>query len=351
MLRNSEAKISLSFDPKDFVCPICMDIMLDPYVTHAGSSYDKECIETHFIKNGLKDPLTKDSLVDHPDIHPNRFLKNLLDDYRDLLLEVYNIPDLQQQSAQSIAKGLYFLFRYLFKRLGSRIEKKKSIAITPLEDEVLQQISEIKEKQREMASLEKKILALGQQSQQALEADNFEENEPIIEEMIATREMLQQKKMLELDPLVKAFEQKRSALSNLQDSFFHEQLSEVFRNVCTKTMRARRTYVFFKSAPQVPSALSSETRVASEMLSTYFCGRIEFALRNRGQLKVIFAENVSREDQKILSKFKNQGGLRFQISTKKEGQCIIDSIKLEKLKELCDKKPMNTMGLTKGASL
>lgn len=61
--------------PRDFVCPISMEMMRDPVVTSAGNTYDRQYIEQWLISNDT-DPLT--NITIEPFVFPNILVKKLI---------------------------------------------------------------------------------------------------------------------------------------------------------------------------------------------------------------------------------------------------------------------------------
>ena len=64
--------------PRDFVCPISMEMMTDPVVTSAGNTYDRQHIEQWLISNNT-DPLT--NIIIEPYLFPNILIKKLIRTY------------------------------------------------------------------------------------------------------------------------------------------------------------------------------------------------------------------------------------------------------------------------------
>lgn len=61
--------------PRDFICPISMELMKDPVVTSAGNTYDRQFIEQWLVSNN-KDPLT--NIVIEPFVFPNILIRKLI---------------------------------------------------------------------------------------------------------------------------------------------------------------------------------------------------------------------------------------------------------------------------------
>ncbi|OQS07404.1 hypothetical protein THRCLA_00577 [Thraustotheca clavata] len=65
--------------PEYFLCPIGMDIMLDPVTTPNGVSYERKWIEQHLSVQQI-DPLTREKLV-KSQLRPNVALRQAIEDY------------------------------------------------------------------------------------------------------------------------------------------------------------------------------------------------------------------------------------------------------------------------------
>ncbi|KAK1933642.1 E3 ubiquitin-protein ligase CHIP [Phytophthora citrophthora] len=68
--------------PDYFMCPISMEVMLDPVTTPNGVSYERRCLEEHLRHNGAIDPLTRKRLTLDM-LRPNTSLKAAIQDYLD----------------------------------------------------------------------------------------------------------------------------------------------------------------------------------------------------------------------------------------------------------------------------
>ena len=64
--------------PRDFVCPISMEMMRDPVVTSAGNTYDRQNIEQWLVSHNT-DPLT--NIIIEPFVFPNILIKKLIRTY------------------------------------------------------------------------------------------------------------------------------------------------------------------------------------------------------------------------------------------------------------------------------
>lgn len=68
--------------PDYYMCPVSMEIMLDPVTTPNGVSYERRCIEEHLRTNGAVDPLTRKTLTLDM-LRPNTNLRAAIQDYLD----------------------------------------------------------------------------------------------------------------------------------------------------------------------------------------------------------------------------------------------------------------------------
>ncbi|TYZ59363.1 hypothetical protein PybrP1_002916 [[Pythium] brassicae (nom. inval.)] len=66
--------------PEYFVCPVSMEIMVDPVTTPNGISYERKCLEEHLRKNGPVDPLTRKQLTFEM-LRPNTSLRAAIQDF------------------------------------------------------------------------------------------------------------------------------------------------------------------------------------------------------------------------------------------------------------------------------
>ncbi|KAF1314523.1 E3 ubiquitin-protein ligase chip, partial [Globisporangium splendens] len=66
--------------PEYFICPVSMEIMVDPVSTPNGVSYERKCLEEHLRKNGPVDPLTRKTLTLEM-LRPNNSLRSAIQDF------------------------------------------------------------------------------------------------------------------------------------------------------------------------------------------------------------------------------------------------------------------------------
>ncbi len=78
----SFSQVDMFHIPEYFMCPVSMDIMLDPVLTPNGVSYERVFIEQHIQKNGPVDPLTRQKLTIDM-LRPNNGLKAAIRDFLD----------------------------------------------------------------------------------------------------------------------------------------------------------------------------------------------------------------------------------------------------------------------------
>ena len=68
--------------PECFLCPISMEILMDPVTTPNGVSYERAMITTHLKRNGYVDPMTREVLTLDM-LRPNVSLREAIDHYLD----------------------------------------------------------------------------------------------------------------------------------------------------------------------------------------------------------------------------------------------------------------------------
>jgi len=76
--------------PKDFVCPITLEIMENPVIAADGHSYERTALE-NWLKNGTKTSLLTRKQLGHERMIENISLKKVIDDFKE------NISPLIQQ--------------------------------------------------------------------------------------------------------------------------------------------------------------------------------------------------------------------------------------------------------------
>merc|ERR1712000_207650 len=80
-LINNNRKINKldSYDiPKEFICPLTLVILENPYVDNEGITYEYEAIKS-WLKNNNTSPISRGPLA-LGDLRPNLALKNLIED-------------------------------------------------------------------------------------------------------------------------------------------------------------------------------------------------------------------------------------------------------------------------------
>ncbi|DAZ92623.1 TPA: hypothetical protein N0F65_011889 [Lagenidium giganteum] len=77
-------KFEDSFYPREvpdyLICPVSMEVMIDPVSTPNGVSYERSYLEEHIRKNGAVDPLTREALTLDM-LRPNNALRAVINDF------------------------------------------------------------------------------------------------------------------------------------------------------------------------------------------------------------------------------------------------------------------------------
>lgn len=82
LFSSSEQRLRVGELPEYFVCPVSMEVMMDPVTTPNGVSYERRCIEEHLRANGPIDPLTRKRLTLDM-LRPNPSLRDAIQAYLD----------------------------------------------------------------------------------------------------------------------------------------------------------------------------------------------------------------------------------------------------------------------------
>ncbi|KAH0463115.1 hypothetical protein IEQ34_007697 [Dendrobium chrysotoxum] len=69
--------LPLSIIPKDFCCPISLDLMRDPLITSFSQTYDRASI-TQWIDEGHYTCPNSGQMLSHTRLMPNRAFRNLI---------------------------------------------------------------------------------------------------------------------------------------------------------------------------------------------------------------------------------------------------------------------------------
>jgi hypothetical protein len=85
--------------PNEYLCPIALEIMVDPVICEDGYTYDRKTIES--LPNSLS-PMTRQS-IDRSKLIPNRNLKNLIDSF--IKLNGLSVDKLPSNNAVSKKSG------------------------------------------------------------------------------------------------------------------------------------------------------------------------------------------------------------------------------------------------------
>ncbi|KAK8989523.1 hypothetical protein V6N11_063945 [Hibiscus sabdariffa] len=91
--------------PKDFCCPISLDLMRDPVIISTGQSYDRSSIARWMEEGHCTCPKTGQMLI-HNRLVPNRALRNLIMQWCTAHGVPYNPPETTDASSESFAAAL-----------------------------------------------------------------------------------------------------------------------------------------------------------------------------------------------------------------------------------------------------
>ncbi|XP_008790028.1 U-box domain-containing protein 17-like [Phoenix dactylifera] len=99
----SQGSLDSSFTiPKDFCCPISLDLMRDPVITSTGQTYDRASI-TQWIDEGHYTCPNSGLMLAHNLLVPNRALRTLISQWCSAHGIPYDTPESAEASAESIA--------------------------------------------------------------------------------------------------------------------------------------------------------------------------------------------------------------------------------------------------------
>ncbi|CAI9760149.1 unnamed protein product [Fraxinus pennsylvanica] len=90
--------------PKDFCCPISLDLMRDPVTVSTGQTYDRESISRWMEEGHLTCPKTG-QMLDHTHLVPNRALRNLITQWCMALGIPHDTPESSVSSVESFVAG------------------------------------------------------------------------------------------------------------------------------------------------------------------------------------------------------------------------------------------------------
>ncbi|KAK5803323.1 U-box domain-containing protein 17-like [Gossypium arboreum] len=88
--------------PKDFCCPISLELMRDPVIVSTGQTYDRSSI-TRWIEEGHCTCPKTGQMLDHTRLVPNRALRNLIVQWCTAHGVPYDPPETRDASAESFA--------------------------------------------------------------------------------------------------------------------------------------------------------------------------------------------------------------------------------------------------------
>ena len=72
---------SLTFLPKEFVCPITQELMVDPVIAEDGFSYERISMERWFSTGKTRSPVTSERM-EGQSLTPNKVMKAMIQNYR-----------------------------------------------------------------------------------------------------------------------------------------------------------------------------------------------------------------------------------------------------------------------------
>lgn len=72
---------SLTFLPKEFVCPITQELMVDPVIAEDGFSYERIAMERWFSTGKTRSPVTSERM-EGQSLTPNKVMKAMIQNYR-----------------------------------------------------------------------------------------------------------------------------------------------------------------------------------------------------------------------------------------------------------------------------
>jgi len=81
MMLSSNEKINKSYSteiPKEFICPLTLVMLENPYVDNEGITYEYDAIK-NWLKNNATSPVTRKPLL-LDDLRPNIALRSLIED-------------------------------------------------------------------------------------------------------------------------------------------------------------------------------------------------------------------------------------------------------------------------------
>ncbi|WOL09146.1 hypothetical protein Cni_G17899 [Canna indica] len=102
-LREGSGDFSLTI-PKDFCCPISLDLMKDPVVVSTGQTYDRASI-TQWIEEGHRNCPNSGQTLTNSRLVPNRALRSLISQWCAAYGIPYETPDAVGVTAESIASA------------------------------------------------------------------------------------------------------------------------------------------------------------------------------------------------------------------------------------------------------
>lgn len=108
---NSENSLETPLEDRehDFLCPICLSMINEAYMTQCGHSFCKDCIESILHKNN-RCPTCFFAIEKKDQIYPNFFLNELISKHK---MKVKEYSELKQSCQSGVYDQLYFAHDYL----------------------------------------------------------------------------------------------------------------------------------------------------------------------------------------------------------------------------------------------
>ncbi|KAJ0964862.1 hypothetical protein J5N97_026000 [Dioscorea zingiberensis] len=130
----TEQSISI---PKDFCCPISLDLMRDPVIISSGQTYDRESI-TRWMDEGHCTCPNSGQTLSHTRLVPNRALRSLISQWCAANAVVYDCPEtgseiaLAAASSKAAAGATRATVDLLVRLLSDGSEESKTVAVREL---------------------------------------------------------------------------------------------------------------------------------------------------------------------------------------------------------------------------
>ncbi|XP_033478835.2 E3 ubiquitin-protein ligase TRIM21-like [Epinephelus lanceolatus] len=95
------AAASCLLSEDQFLCPICLDVFIDPVTTSCGHNFCKNCITINWNVNvSLQCPMCKEIFATKPELHINTFISEMVAQFRQSAQQKASSSSSQQQAAK-----------------------------------------------------------------------------------------------------------------------------------------------------------------------------------------------------------------------------------------------------------